>query len=291
MKTRSNSVHDIRQYILKELSHKYSQGETEAFIRILFQTYADIDTVHLLADENQTVNESSLLSIVIATQELKKYRPIQYIVGKTCFCDLEIELDQSVLIPRPETEELCYKIIKENSSVKGARIMDLGCGSGCIALALKKHLPSCKVFAVDFSKDALSVAKNNAKRLGLEVNFLLADMMTDLDSKLEQEPCFDILVSNPPYVTSSEKQAMSDNVLKYEPASALFVPDEKPLVFYEKIADLANRMLKRKGRLYLEINEKFGERTLGLFPEKEYVGKVEKDLFGKDRFVVLEKNS
>lgn len=287
MKTRSNKIKDIKDYILEELRNKYSKTEINSLIAILFEEYAGLNSAHILAFEEDYINESELLKIVLATEQLKKEKPIQQILGYKEFCGLRLKVNENVLIPRPETEELCYKIIeqeKENESKK-LRIIDLCCGSACIALSLKKYLPNAKVYAMDISTKALEIAKENISNSDLEIKLLQGDLLNGFD--VDQD--FDIVVSNPPYIMQKEKVNMQNNVLKYEPSIALFVEDEKPLLFYEKINEFCKKRLSKNGRVYLEINENLGINTLSLFSEKEYIEQVIKDIFGKDRFIFLKK--
>ncbi len=287
MKTRSNKIKDIKDYILEELRSKYSKTEINSLITILFEEYAGLNSAHILAFEEDYINESELLKIVLAAEQLKKEKPIQQILGYKEFCGLRLKVNENVLIPRPETEELCYKIIeqeKENESKK-LRIIDLCCGSACIALSLKKYLPNAKVYAMDISTKALEIAQENISNSGLEIKLLQGDLLNEFD--IDQD--FDIVVSNPPYIMQKEKVNMQNNVLKYEPSIALFVEDEKPLLFYEKINEFCKKRLSKNGRVYLEINENLGTNTLSLFSEKEYIEQVIKDIFGKDRFIFLKK--
>ncbi|MBO6118229.1 MAG: peptide chain release factor N(5)-glutamine methyltransferase [Bacteroidales bacterium] len=323
MKTKSNRIGDIVDYIHNELKNKYPQSEIKALTNILFKHYADMDSSHLLAFKEDTVNESSLLNLVLATEKLKKYVPVQYIMGRSEFCGLEIRLTPDVLIPRPETEELTLKIIDAekggNSSLtpNSPTVIDLCCGSGCIALAISKFLPFAKVSALDISHKALEVSLLNNKRLSLNVYFLQADIThaadpdflslvknvsLDGNGNLMQisadnttakffEEGFDIIVSNPPYVTESEKLTMQRNVLDYEPPLALFVNDENPLIFYKNIAFFAEKYLKTGGKMYLEVNNSLASQTAALFSDKQYIKSIEKDIFGKDRFIFLQKKA
>lgn len=291
MKTKSNKIKDIENYALSELKNKYPHNEIQSFINILFNSYAGINSAHLKAFPEETVNESSLLNIVLAVQRLKKYEPIQYILGYTEFSGLKIKVTPDVLIPRPETEELVYKIlsdIRQNTSDFGQKtldIIDLCTGSGCIALALNKYIENSCVKGVDISDKALEIAKENNKNLNLNVNFCKYDVLNPQESETK----YDIIVSNPPYVTQKEKIIMEKNVLDYEPSLALFVKDDNPLVFYEKIAVFAHKNLKKNGKIYLETNSALTESTFALFSQQEYIARIEKDIFNKDRFIFLQK--
>jgi len=289
MKTKSNKIKDILDYILEELKNVYSPQEIKSLTRILFEEYANMDLAHLLAFAEEYINESELLNIVLATEKLKKHTPIQYILSYTDFCSLHIDLSKDVLIPRPETEELTMKIIANNKDKKQLNIIDLCTGSGCIALALNRFLTNSKVIGVDVSSAAIEIAKTNNKNLNLNVNFLLFDLLRDDLSFFATMQPFDLIVSNPPYVMNKEKEQMQRNVLNYEPHLALFVNDENPLIFYEKIVFFAQKYLKNGGKMYLEINNSLSSQTFSLFPQKEFIASVEKDIFGKDRYIFLQK--
>ena len=289
MKTKSNKIKDVISYIDAELRNVYPKEEITAFKNILFEEYADMNSAHLLAFMDDYINESSLLRIVLATEKLKKQVPIQYILRHTQFLDLNISLTTDVLIPRPETEELVSKIITENKQRENLNIIDLCTGSGCIGLALNKFLKDSKVMALDVSPTALEVVKKNNKELDLCVETMLFDLLNDDFSAFETMQPFDIIVSNPPYVMNKEKKEMQKNVLNYEPHLALFVNDENPLVFYKKIAFFAQKFLKKGGKVYLEINNSLSSQTLALFSQTEFIARIEKDIFDKERFIFLEK--
>lgn len=282
---KSNSISDIQTYIQAELKNKYTKSEIRSLTNILFEEYGNIDSAHLLAFGQETVNESALLNIVLATEQLKKEKPIQQILRKTYFCDLCFDINEHVLIPRPETEELCKYIIDYEKKFKHSNIIDLCTGSGCIALSIKKYLNDCTVYAMDVSSTALDLAKRNSNKLLLKVIFVQGDLLQDFDLPIN----FDVIVSNPPYVMQKERREMKNNVLKYEPEIALFVEDGNPLIFYQKIEQFAQKRLNGKGRIYLEVNENLTEETLNLFSDKEYIKRIKTDIFGKKRFALLEK--
>lgn len=219
-------------------------------------------------------------------QRLSRFEPLQYIEGRTFFLGREFLVAPGVLIPRPETEELVELMLKEIPA--NARILDVGTGSGCIAISLAKELPDTPVTAWDVSPEALSVARANARKLQADVRFVECDVLTcRMD---EAESCYDVIVSNPPYVTEAEKVNMKPNVLQWEPSLALFVPDDDPLRFYRCIATLGRGMLNRGGRLYFEINRAYGREVVDMLRVMGYVRvRVEKDLSQNDRFVIAEK--
>lgn len=284
MKTKSNRIEDIIEYIYKELKNKYQDNEIKSFVNILFEHFAQLNSAHIMAFPQETINESSLLEIVLATQELKKHKPIQQIIGKVDFLNISLDVNENVLIPRPETEELCQTIIQENQE-KNLDIIDLCSGSGCISLSLAKNIAQSKVVGVDISTEALSVARRNNEALGLDVEYIEANILEDFNGDKE----FDIIVSNPPYVMNKEKEQMEKNVLDYEPHLALFVEDENPLIFYKAIEKFAKNHLRSSGKIYLEINESLAKETIALFSSEEYSYQIVKDLFQKDRFIFLQK--
>jgi release factor glutamine methyltransferase len=250
---------------------------------MLLEHFAEFSPALILASPEEPINESDLLKINFAIKDLRNHKPIQYVLGQTMFCGLTLKLNENVLIPRPETEELVNIIVKENQG-RTLRIIDLGCGSGCIALALKKMLPQSEITGFDISEKALAVAKENAVGLGVDIRFVWGDIL-NVDFSDEK---FDIIVSNPPYIRESEKEEMQKNVILYEPNEALFVPNEQPLKFYEAIEKFSSQNLNSEGKIYLEINETLSNETAELFFQNFSNVRIMKDLFGKNRFVEVE---
>jgi release factor glutamine methyltransferase len=256
MKVTSNKAIDVYKYYRDLLVDLYGPEEASSLIAILFEHYVSLKRYEILSGAARRISESELLKIHFACKELLKQRPIQYIIGTAWFYENPFLVSEGVLIPRPETEELCYWIIKDSlitfKDSSNIRILDIGTGSGCIAITLKKNIDRSIVTALDVSPEALKVAATNAKTLCTEIDFLQADIL-----RMESLPAnsLDIIVSNPPYVCESEKEWMKPNVLEHEPHLALFVPDQDPLVFYEAIAKLALHALTPDGKLYFEINE------------------------------------
>lgn len=285
MRIPSNKVKDIVRFAQEELAEMYPKEEISSLIYALLERFGGIGFLKALSEPELTVSESELLKIHFAIKDLKRHKPLQYILGKTDFFDLNILLSHNVLIPRPETEELVSRIIEENKGMKDLRIADLGCGSGCIAIALAKHLKSSKVFAFDISDEALKQTEINAQHNEVAIEIIKADMGKELP--LNEQ--FDIIVSNPPYVRESEKIQMRANVIDYEPHLALFVTDENPLVFYQHIASIAQSSLKTGGKLYLEINEALGEETEVIFKNLGYKTEIRKDFRDKYRMLFATK--
>ena len=285
MRIPSNRVRDIERYFHAELADKYPDGEIGSFLLILFEAFMGWDRAHLLLHRDDTINQSDLLKFHWAAEDLKRFRPIQYIVGHTHFCGLRIQVGEGVLIPRPETEEMVGRI---KAMMPGAkRVADLCTGSGCIALALADHYRDAQVWGVDLSAEALDIAKANAEANGLEVTFIQCDLLQD-EPPL---PCdtVDLIVSNPPYVCDSERGQMSPNVLDYEPALALFVPDDDPLRFYRAIGQYASRHLSPDGLLVMEINEHLGAETCQLMQQLGFVATLHKDFRDKNRCITARK--
>ncbi|MBP1645240.1 MAG: protein-(glutamine-N5) methyltransferase, release factor-specific [Bacteroidetes bacterium] len=279
MRIASNRIEDILKFALQELEGIYSENEIKQMTYNLITHFCNIPKTSILANNQQAVLESELLKMNFAIKDLKKEKPLQYIMGYTDFYNIKVNLNHKVLIPRPETEELVDMIIKENKERKELRIADLGCGSGAIALAIKKNIPQSEVWAFDIDDEAINQTKENAKTLNLDINIEKKDLLNDNFSNYN----FDIIISNPPYVMEKEKSLMKNNVLNHEPHQALFVKDEDPLIFYQAIEKIAQNNLRTKGKLYMEINENLSDSTKDIF--KDYETKIIKDIFGKFRFI------
>lgn len=283
MKVASNKIADIKSFTRKHLKGLYPEEEINSFIYLLFEAYCGLSKTELLAGKREYINESELLLLYDAVKALEQHKPIQYILGKTTFYGLEFKVTPAVLIPRPETEELVELILKEYKNNNRLNILDIGTGSGCIAVALKKNLPGCEITAIDISDEALAIARQNANKNGVDVNFRLADILNENQSR--ELGAYDIIVSNPPYVLESEKSTMQLNVLNYEPDSALFVPDTDPLRYYEAIFRFALRQ-PNNTKIYVEINESMGAELITTATNNGLSDvAVLKDLNQKDRFL------
>jgi release factor glutamine methyltransferase len=270
------------QYIQKELNGLYPETEVKAFTRLILEHVCGLDyTAQVLMRESELNSKCKRLISEIVTR-LKDFEPIQYILGETEFFGLKLKVNPAVLIPRPETEELLHWISKTRLQ-PGSSVVDIGTGSGCIALALKKLFPESRVAAVDYSKETLETAKKNAIINNLEVDFIQSDI---LNWENFQWKSYNLIVSNPPYVRESEKEAMFPNVLKFEPGKALFVSDADPLLFYRRIAEFAQNYLEEDGWLFFEINENLGKETQRLLENAGFFAvEIKKDLFGKERMI------
>ncbi|MDR0789980.1 MAG: peptide chain release factor N(5)-glutamine methyltransferase [Bacteroidales bacterium] len=284
MRIVSNRLKDIIKFAKQELADIYTENECRSLALMLLEHYVQISPAVVLASPEATINESDLLKINFAIKDLRNHKPIQYILGQTTFCGLTLKVNEDVLIPRPETEELVGIIVKENQN-RAVKIADLGCGSGCISLALAHLLPAAEVTGFDISEKAIEVARFNAAELGINVRFECKDI---LKADFTDEK-FDIIVSNPPYVRELEKQQMKANVLNYEPHQALFVPNDNPLKFYQSIAAFSSKNLNSKGKIYLEINENLSNQTAFVFSQCSHKVEIMRDLFNRKRFLIVEK--
>lgn len=275
-------IKDLRTYVINFLSGVYDTQEIMSFFYILSDEIIGLSRAHIAIHLDQKVPNHQLETFHKALLRLKRYEPIQYIVGKTDFYGLSFMVNKNTLIPRPETEELVDFILKNTHDQTSIDVLDIGTGTGCIAIALAKNLPNAKIYAIDISEKAIAIAQKNAQKHQVDVRFILEDILNT--SVLFQE--FDIIVSNPPYVRVQEKNEMKPNVLEYEPHNALFVPDEDPLLFYEKIACLAKRKLKNNGVLYLEINQYLGSVTKKMIEKQGYSDvEIRKDMSHNDRII------
>lgn len=287
MKISSNKLKDIIDFAYQELESLYEKDEIRSMIYSIIEHFTGYDLMKILTYKDELkVSESELLKINFAIKDLKKEKPLQQIIGYCDFLDVRIEVNQHVLIPRVETEEIVQRIIKENKGRKNLKIADVCCGSGCIAIALKKAFPDANIYAYDISEEALKKSKENAEKNKEKINFFKENILKSKEKNQE----FNIIVSNPPYIRESEKGLMKNNVLLYEPHLALFVSDEDPLIFYKKILDFSNRNLAKNGKIYMEINENLGKETELLFKNFNYQTSIIKDIRGKDRLLFAKKD-
>ena len=323
-------IHQLKSDFEKQLADLYPKTEIQSFFNRLCHFKLNLKRVDIALNPNKIILPNHILFFKDAIKRLKKQEPIQYIIGITEFYGLSFKVNKHVLIPRPETEELVAWILEEvgnqktNSNVtlsaeegspsKPLNILDIGTGSGCIAIALAKKLPQAKVWALDVSKEALKIAQQNAEGNRVKINFVEADILnpnfkdkviasetqqslthkkiTSIASPIRNDGKFDIIVSNPPYVKQNEKPLMQPNVLAHEPHLALFVADNNPLIFYDKIADFASHFLNKNGKLFFEINQSLSQEICVLLKEKGYREIIlKKDLFEVYRMVKARLNN
>jgi release factor glutamine methyltransferase len=275
--------------IKHELRNYYSPNEIWTFIYLIFKHVADIDKTTIHAHPELELSEQVSSKIKKIIRELKSYKPIQYILGQTEFYGLPIKVNPNVLIPRPETEELVALVIEENKGAKGLNIIDIGTGSGCIAIALAKNLPGNRFFATDLKSKALEVAKINAELNEVNIHFQLHDIIATYPPVFNGKKYkYDIIVSNPPYVLPSTKAKMSKTVLEYEPEDALFVPENEPLIFYEAICYFAQHHAAPNAKIYLEINELLDRELVKMLHRREVSNfSIIHDLNGKSRILKI----
>ena len=278
-------MNKIVAYIRRRLQPYYTAEEVSALSRIVCCDLLGQAPTDYYLGKDIVLSPKKEQELEDILQRLSRFEPLQYIEGRTLFLGREFWVAPGVLIPRPETEELVELMLKEIPA--DARILDVGTGSGCIAISLAKELPDALVTAWDVSPEALSVARANARKLQADVRFVECDVLA---CQVDEVGLYDVIVSNPPYVTEAEKADMEPNVLQWEPSLALFVPDDDPLRFYRRIAVLGRDMLADGGRLYFEINRAYGREMVEMLRTMGYVGvRVEKDLSQNDRFVIAEK--
>ncbi|MCF6280551.1 MAG: peptide chain release factor N(5)-glutamine methyltransferase [Flavobacteriaceae bacterium] len=271
----------LKNNFARTLGSIYPKEEIDSFFYLLMGFKLQLKRVDFALNPNQKISDSDATFFTNALKKLQKEIPIQYIIGTTEFYGLPFYVNEHVLIPRPETEELVSWIL---DGTKPKTILDIGTGSGCVAISLAKNLKNTEVWALEISKDALKIAQKNAKLNNVDVNFLNKDILT-LKTLPQQ---FDIIVSNPPYVRMQEKQEIKNNVLDNEPHLALFVDDNNPLLFYDKIADIAIKNLTKNGVLFFEINQYLGEETVALLKNKGFMTiELRKDIFGNDRMIKI----
>jgi release factor glutamine methyltransferase len=277
-------IKDYRTQFTQELASIFDEKEIESFFYIVLDAFHQLKRVDLVLNPELELDSIQILQWETVLSQLKEQKPIQYILGETEFFGLPFYVNENTLIPRPETEELVEWIIKDlkNEKIKDLKILDIGTGSGCIAISLGKNLPNASVFAIDVSEKALATAKKNAELNDVKVTFIQKNILETED--LYQQ--FDIIVSNPPYVRNLEKQEIHKNVLEYEPHLALFVEDNDALIFYKKIAELATKNLSENGQLYFEINQYLGKEMIELLEKYDFKNiELKKDIYENDRMI------
>jgi release factor glutamine methyltransferase len=290
MFVQNNSIRAAKAYMQDRLHEQFSASELRQMIRESICVRLNLSPSDYLLSDDQRLSESDLLFLRSIVKRLLNNEPFQYIMGSAHFCDLVIKTDARALIPRPETEELVNWISTYYSASQGLKVLDLCTGSGCIALALKHAQPSWGLLGLDLSSQAIDLADENAKALGLQVDFRVGDVLEGNSLDQFDDESIDCIVSNPPYIPESDREQMEKNVLLYEPDLALFVPNKDPLVFYRSIGVSAMKLLKPKGMVFFEIHEGLGEKTWELMREIGFVNiELRKDLQGKNRMLKLQK--
>ena len=278
-------IKEYRTLFIQELTSIYDAGEAESFFYLILEEKRNLKRIDLALHPDLVFSEEEMIIWNSILEQLKQEIPIQYLLGKTSFYGLDFKVNENVLIPRPETEELVEWILSSNVIIpesKNLKILDIGTGSGCIAISLAKNLPHATVFAIDVSEKALATAKINAENNSENVTFIKQNILKTDD--LRQQ--FDVIVSNPPYVRHLEKAEIKKNVLDNEPHLALFVEDNDALIFYKKIAELAQKNLSKNGQLFFEINQYLGKEMVGLLEKMNFTNiELRKDIYGNDRMI------
>lgn len=283
----NNFIKKYRHQFFQDLAQTYPDSELEAIFRLAIEYVFNKEYFKVLLESKliYTSKQEELLHEILI--RLQTYEPIQHIIGKAHFYDLEFKVNPHVLIPRQETELLVHTLINRLKNFEKPEILDIGTGSGCIAISLKTYIKDALVSALDISQQALNTAKENAIENEVEINFIQCDI---LSPEINFDSMLDVIVSNPPYVRNSEKTEMHLNVTKFDPKLALYVNDDDPLLFYRAITDFALRNLKTNGLLAFEINEAFGSETEKLVLDNGfYASEIIKDLNNKDRFIIAKK--
>ena len=275
-------ISDLKSIFKKTLSELYPSEEIQSFFNILSEKYLNLSRIEIALNRDRRLTETEAEKFQKAILRLQNHEPVQYIIGETEFYGLPFKVNKHTLIPRPETEELVEWILSEFPPSGARGILDIGTGTGCIAISLAKNLPNAKISALDISEEALKIAEANAKLNKVEVNFFQKDILAA--ETLPKQ--YDVIVSNPPYVRELEKKQMQQNVLKYEPHSALYVKDEDPLLFYRAISRLAKNHLNPGGKLFFEINEYLAYEMTELLKAEGFKNiEIKKDIYGKDRML------
>jgi release factor glutamine methyltransferase len=278
------TTQEATYFLLPQLRTIYTDGEASHITDWVMEAVTGSDKTERMLYKNVAITNQEEKLLKTYTDRLLKNEPVQYVLNESWFYGSKFYVDNNVLIPRPETEELVDWIISDYKFVKTElKILDIGCGSGCIPISLKLKIPAAEVWTCDISTKALEVAKRNALKLGTAINFEQLDF---LDAEAwKRLPLFDIIVSNPPYVPEKDKESMNSNVLEYEPSTSLFVPDDDPFVFYKAIAEFGKTHLNKSGNMYVEIHESLGAATTNIFLSSGYQAELKKDMQQKDRMI------
>ena len=278
------TMQEATYFLLNKLRTIYSEGEAGQITDWVMENLTGSKKAERMLYKNADITSKEEVLLRQYTERLLQHEPVQYILNDSWFCGLRFYVDKNVLVPRPETEELVEWVVSNcKFPVDQLRILDIGSGSGCISVSLKRRIRRAEVWGCDVSDAALAVAKKNAESLGTDVNFVQLDFLDSTTWQLL--PSFDIIISNPPYIPAKDKKDMQPNVLLHEPATALFVPDNDPLVFYKAIAEFGKTHLNNAGSVFTEIHESLGERTLEIFKSAGYKSELKKDMQQKDRMI------
>jgi release factor glutamine methyltransferase len=290
MQITSHTIQSVIAFYKSELIDIYSESELQNIINWIFEKQLKLSSADIILKKELSINPFDIKELERMCRELKAHRPIQYVLGEAEFYRMKFKVNESVLIPRPETEELVDLIIKKFKTHSTLNILDIGTGSACIPIAIKKNIPNANVYGIDISRDALEIAKYNAEQSGVEVNFFRADVLSDTIAetilKQTNDQKIDLIISNPPYVLESEREGLHNRVKNYEPRLALFVNDKDPILFYRKIAALTKKIGDKKVSLYVECHTDYAEMVSEMLNKGGFSNiALFKDLAGLNRFV------
>lgn len=280
------TIKELYRNFLVPLQKIYSLSEATIITDWVFEKTVSLKRTDILKNPEKEITPAADELIQKKLQELLQHKPVQYVLGEAWFYRLKLKVNEHVLIPRPETEELVEQLIKDRKSkLTDPSILDIGTGSGCIPVAIKKNLPASKLTAIDISMDALALALENSTLYNTHINFLQMDFLDE--STWPALPAFDIIISNPPYIHLNEKEKLDKNVTGFEPHLALFVPNDSALIFYEKIAAFGRDHLLPGGKIYLETHEDHAIETAALFMKDYQTVMIKKDIYGKERMIII----
>ena len=279
------TIKEVYFLFISELRTFHKDGEVIAIANIVFEHFAKLNSAAIVINGKEEINDEAFILLQEALLKLKNHIPVQYITGKAWFYNLNFVVNNAVLIPRSETEELVLEAINFLRNTKDKRVLDIGTGSGCIPISIKKNVTNADVTSIDVSKSALEVAKRNAALNSVKIDFLELNFLDE--NNYADLPSYNLIISNPPYIPEKEKDILDKNVTAYEPHLALFVPDNDHLIFYRKIVIFAKNHLQINGRILLEIHEDFADETAALFLAEKYIVEIKKDMQGKERMIKI----
>jgi len=278
-------LNEFYRHFLLQLRLIYVENEASNITKMIFESLANISRSDVLRNPEMGIESDTFSSLNQALDQLLNHQPIQYVLGEAWFYHLKFKVSEAVLIPRPETEELVELVIQHLKSSHQKTVLDIGTGSGCIPISIKKNIPELSITAVEVSKAAIDLASTNANLHQVNIDFKQVNFLNEVER--EKLGMFDIIISNPPYIPNVEIQLMDKHVTEYEPHLALFVPDEDPLIFYKAILSFAKNHLNEKGKIFLETHENFAGEVCALFKDEGFEAKIKNDLFEKPRMVLI----
>lgn len=279
------TIKEIQHKYLAALNDKYGEGEAIAMTAMLLENIVNISRQESIIKANNTITVNEEILLLATLEKLLADVPIQYIIGKAWFYNILFTVNDAVLIPRPETEELVQETIQFLKQHTGKNVLDIGTGSGCIPISIKKNIPNANIISVDLSEAAIALAKINAADNKVDITFKEMNFLNDKNHLLLRT--FDVIISNPPYIPENEKASLDKNVVLHEPHLALFVPQNDPLIFYKKIATFADDHLNEEGKIFLEVHENLAKETAAIFEDLKYHVIIKKDMQGKDRMLMV----